>query len=196
MSSATLTAKARRWAEQLRAAGIDANLAPVADVVPKHMEKKNQPIGMLQRGYGPNPNVVAAKVTAFIRGMRMGGVTTAVKHFPGLGRVRGNTDYSSKVTDTTTKRHDLALKGFAAGSNSRVDMVMMSSAYYSKIDPKNRAVFSKKIIAQMLRKDLKFTGVVISDDLAARAVLDKSPGNRAVSFLKAGGDLIIVGEVR
>lgn len=196
MSAAKLTGKSKRWAEQLRAAGIDANLAPVADVVPKNMERKNQPIGVLQRGYGPQPDVVAAKVSAFARGMSQGGITTAVKHFPGLGRVVGNTDLVSRVTDRTTKRHDPALKGFAAGTASGVDMVMMSLAFYSKIEHRNRAVFSKLIIGQLLRKDLEFTGVVISDDLAAKAVRDKSPGNRAVTFLRAGGDLIIVGDAK
>ena len=194
MSSSRLTVNAERWARQLRAAGIDANLAPVADVVPKNMERTNKPIGALQRGYGANPDVVAAKVPALIRGMKRGGVTTAVKHFPGLGRVRGNTDYSTRVVDKTTTRHDRALKGFAAGSTAGVDMIMMSSAYYSKIDRTHRAVFSKVVIGQMLRRDLAFTGVVISDDLAARAVRDLSPGSRAVTFLKAGGDLIIVGD--
>ncbi len=194
LSSSQLTTKAERWARQLRAAGIDANLAPVADVVPKSMERANQPIGALQRGYGPNPDVVAAKGTAFIRGMHRGGVTTAVKHFPGLGRVRGNTDFTTRVVDKTTTRRDRGLKGFAAGSAAGVDMVMMSSAYYTKIDRNHRAVFSKVVIGQMLRRDLAFQGVVISDDLAARAVRDLSPGTRAVTFLKAGGDLIIVGD--
>lgn len=194
MSAKQLTSKAERWGRQLRAAGVDANLAPVADVVPKSMERVNRPIGLLQRGYGPDPAVVAAKVPAFVRGMEKAGVVTAVKHFPGLGRVRGNTDFERKVVDSTTTRHDRALKGFAAGSGAGVDMVMMSSAYYAKIDKSHRAVFSKVVMKDMLRGDLKFSGVVISDDLAARAVQDMSAGARALTFLRAGGDLIIVGD--
>lgn len=193
LSSATLTRRAKRWALQLRAAGVDANLAPVADVVPKKLERVNQPIGLLQRGYGPDPDVVAAKVPAFVRGMHQGGIASAVKHFPGLGRVRGNTDYTSRVVDRTTKRHDRALKGFAAGGKAGVDMVMMSSAYYTRIDPKHRAAFSTTIIGTLVRKDLGFTGVVISDDLGTRALHKVPVGQRATSFLRAGGDLIIVG---
>ena len=65
----------------------------------------NQPIGQLRRGYGSSPKTVAAKVTAFTEGMNRAGVATAVKHFPGLGEVRGNTDYVTRVVDTD---HDAA----------------------------------------------------------------------------------------
>ena len=75
----------------------------------------NQPIGQLRRGTGlhrrPWP-----KVTAFTEGMNQAGVATAVKHFPGLGGVRGNTDFMTRVVDRTTTRHDAALAGFSAAS--------------------------------------------------------------------------------
>ena len=73
-------------------------------------------------------------------------------------------------------------------------MVMVSSAYYSKIDPDQPAAFSPTVIKGMLRRDLGFAGVVISDDLAARGMQDLRPGTRAVRFLRAGGDLVIVGD--
>lgn len=73
-------------------------------------------------------------------------------------------------------------------------MVLVSSAYYAKIDKAHRAVFSKIVMQEMLRDDLHFSGVVVSDDLSAQAVRDFSPGKRAVSFLSSGGDLIIVGD--
>ena len=158
------------------------------------MENVNAPIGRLRRGYGSSPRVVAAKVAAFIKGMDGAGIITATKHFPGLGRVRGNTDFERRVVDETTVRHDPALAGFESAVESGVDMVMMSSAYYSRIDADHRAAFSAKIIAKMVRKDLAFTGVVISDDLAAAAMRDLPPGQRAVQFVKAGGDLLIVGD--
>lgn len=194
LSTKTLKSKATTWGRQLDAAGVDANLAPVADVVPKSMEKINAPIGKLSRGYGPNPDVVATKVPAFVDGMQAAGIATAVKHYPGLGRVRGNTDYERNVVDKTTTRHDKALRGFAAGSTAGVDMVMVSSAFYAKIDKSHRAVFSKTVMKDMLRTDMGFTGVVISDDLSARAVSAYSPGRRAVTFLAAGGDMMIIAD--
>jgi beta-N-acetylhexosaminidase len=192
LSDAELARRARIWGEQLVQAGIDANLAPVADVVPRDLVEVNEPIGRLRRGYGNSPRVVAAKVRAFTTGMDRAGVATAVKHFPGLGRVRGNTDTSSGVVDRTTTRHDAALRGFRAAVDAHVDLVMVSSASYARIDARRRAVFSPVVLDQMLRGDLGFEGVVISDDLSAVALRDIAAGPRAVRFVAAGGDLAIV----
>jgi beta-N-acetylhexosaminidase len=71
-------------------------------------------------------------------------------------------------------------------------MVMVSSAYYARIDPGHRAAFSSTVIAGLLRHDVGFRGVVISDDLSAAAMSDVAPGDRALRFLRAGGDLLIV----
>jgi beta-N-acetylhexosaminidase len=193
-SDAELRQNAYNWGRQLRSAGIDANLAPVADVVPTRMVWMNQPIGQLRRGYGSSPKTVAAKVTAFTEGMNEAGVATAVKHFPGLGRVRGNTDFMTRVVDRTTTRRDAALAGFSAAIDVDVDMVMVSSAFYRKIDAEHRAAFSTMIIDEMLRKDLGFSGIVISDDLAAAAMRNLPPDERALRFIRAGGDLLIIGD--
>jgi beta-N-acetylhexosaminidase len=193
-SDARLRHDASYWGRQLKAAGVDANLAPVADVVPTSMVWINQPIGQLRRGYGRSPKTVAAKVTAFTEGMNQAGVATAVKHFPGLGRVRGNTDFMTRVVDRTTTRHDSALAGFQAAINAKVDMVMVSSAFYSKIDEEHRAAFSTVIMGEMLREDLGYSGVVISDDLAAVAMSTLPTDERALRFLGAGGDLLIIGD--
>jgi beta-N-acetylhexosaminidase len=193
-SDARLRRNADYWGRQLKAAGIDANLAPVADVVPTAMVWMNQPIGQLRRGYGRSPKTVAAKVAAVTEGMNQADVATAVKHFQGLSRVRGNTDFMTRVVDRTTTRHDAALAGFQAAINAKVDMVMVSSAFYSKIDEEHRAAFSTVIMGQMLREDLGFSGVVISDDLAAVAMSTLPPDERALRFLGAGGDLLIIGD--
>jgi beta-N-acetylhexosaminidase len=195
-SNAALRRNAYDWGRQLKEAGINANLAPVADVVPMSMVWVNKPIGQLRRGYGQSPERVAAKVTAFTEGMDRAGVATAVKHFPGLGRVRGNTDFVSRVVDTKTTREDVALAGFRAAIDAGADMVMVSSAVYNKIDDNHRAAFSTMIMEEMLRKDLGFSGVVISDDLAAAAMRVLPPGERARRFIQAGGNLLIVGEAR
>ena len=91
LAPADLQAMAARWGAQLRAAGVNLNFAPVADVVPPGTDSQNAPIGQLQREYGHDPTTVAMHVTAFMAGMRQAGVATTVKHFPGLGRVAGNT---------------------------------------------------------------------------------------------------------
>jgi beta-N-acetylhexosaminidase len=195
-SDSALRRNANDWGRELKAAGIDANLAPVADVVPMAMVWVNQPIGRLRRGYGHSTNKVAEKVAAFTEGMNRAGVATAVKHFPGLGRVRGNTDYTSRVVDNRTTRDDAALAGFRAAIEADVDMVMVSSATYRKIDDDHRAAFSPVIMEEMLRKDLQFSGVVISDDLAAAAMRILPAEESARRFISAGGDLMIVGDAR
>jgi beta-N-acetylhexosaminidase len=193
-SDRRLTDNAADWGRQLAKAGIDVNLAPVADLVPAKMAAVNQPIGRLHRGYGSAPKTVAAKTAAFHRGMADAGIATAAKHFPGLGRVRGNTDFTTRVVDSETSRHDAGFAGFTALVAARIDMVMVASATYTKIDARNRAVFSTEVISGLLRGDLGFTGVVISDDLSAAALRDVPPGERAIRFLGAGGDLAIVGD--
>jgi beta-N-acetylhexosaminidase len=186
----TLGSAADTWGSQLAAAGVLYNLAPVADVVPDDKVETNAPIGATGRGYGSDPAGVASSVTAFIAGMHAGGVEVSLKHFPGLGEVTDNTD-KTPATDTVTTRATSSATfraGIAAGAGS----VMVSSAIYTQIDPGVQAVFSSDIITGMLRGDLGFAGVVISDDLGlAKAVAAIAPGDRAVRFLVAGGDLVI-----
>jgi beta-N-acetylhexosaminidase len=126
--------------------------------------------------------------------MDRAGIATAVKHFPGLGRVRGNTDYTRRVVDSQTTRDGADVAAFGTVIEAGVDMVMASSAYYEQIDPERRAAFSPVVLTDLLREDLGFTGVVISDDLAAVAMADVDPPQRALRFLGAGGDLMIIGD--
>ncbi len=188
-----LRSQATTWGRQLRAAGINMTLAPVMGTVPSpSFAPYNAPIGAYQREFGFSPDVVAAHGAAFVQGMTAANVATSVKHFPGLGRVTANTDTSSGVTDNVTHRGDPYLTPFRTGIRAGAQFVMMSSAYYPRMDPNNPAVFSSTIINQVLRGDLGFRGVVISDDLGgARQVLGWSPANRAVGFIAAGGDMVL-----
>lgn len=192
-STSRLEADATTWGKQLKSAGIDLDLAPVTDVVPKSLEKVNLPIGVLHRGYGPHPSVVSSHVVAFADGMHKAGRATSVKHFPGLGRVRGNTDFDSGVTDSTTTKTDAYLAPFKAAVNDDVPAVMISLAIYTKIDARQQAVFSHPIVTDLLRHQLGFSGVIVSDDLGlAKQVSNVRPGDRALRFIRAGGDLITV----
>lgn len=192
-SAARLRTQAAGWGRELRAAGIDLNLAPVADVVPSQTAARaNAPIGRFDRQFGVTREVVAEHVVAFDQGMRSAGVATTVKHFPGLGRVRGNPDVSKGVTDETTTRADPDLAPFAQAIDAGVPFVMMATVRYSRIDPGRPAAFSPVVIGDLLRDELEFAGVVISDDLGrARQVADVPAGARAVRFIAAGGDLVL-----
>jgi beta-N-acetylhexosaminidase len=188
---ATLRAQAKEWAGELRQAGVNVNLGPVLDTVPAGFGP-NPPIGDLDREYGHTVAAVTSHGVAVALGMASGGVEATIKHFPGLGRVAGNTDNSSGVTDSVTTRHDPYLDPFEAGIRAGAPFVMMSTAIYSKIDPDHPAAFSSIIIGGMLRGDLGFTGVVISDDLGGAAqVSGYGVGRRAVDFIQAGGDIVL-----
>ena len=195
LAPATLQAMAARWGRELAAAGINLDFAPVADTVPPGTDAQTAPIGELQREYGHDPATVASHVAAFIVGMRQAGVSTTAKHFPGLGRVTGHTDYTANVDDAVTTRNDPYLQPFARAVDTRVPFVMVSLATYEKIDPAHLAVFSPIVIGGILRGDLGFRGVVISDALGATAVASIPPGTRAIDFLDAGGDLIIINQL-
>jgi hypothetical protein len=124
--------------------------------------------------------------------MESAGVIPTVKHFPGLGRVTANTDTSAGVTDTVTTRTDAFLAPFRSASRVGSPFVMMSTAIYSRIDPSRPAAFSPTVVTGMLRGDLGFHGVVVSDDLGnARQVSGFTPANRAIDFIAAGGDLVL-----
>ncbi len=191
LNPAVLQQDAAAWGRQLRQAGVNLNLAPVMDVVPPGTDQQNAPIGALQREFGHDPGTVAAHGVAFLRGMAQAGVATTAKHFPGLGRVRNNTDFSPGVVDTVTTQHDSYLQSYQAAINAGVPFVMVSLATYTRIDPANLAVFSSRVMQTMLRRQMHFAGVIVSDDLgAATAVTGVSPSARAIGFLSAGGDLI------
>jgi beta-N-acetylhexosaminidase len=195
LDPAVLEGKATRWGHQLLDAGVNMNFAPVADVVPKGTEAQNAPIGELKREYGSDPAVVGSHVVAFIHGMSKAGVATTAKHFPGLGRVEGNTDFTSAVVDTVTTPDDAYLRPFARAVTAHVPFVMVSLATYDRIDPDHLAAFSTTVIDGVLRRDLRFRGVVMSDSLTADAVSDMSPGQRAIDFIDAGGDMIVLGPI-
>ncbi|HEY5835841.1 glycoside hydrolase family 3 N-terminal domain-containing protein [Streptomyces sp.] len=191
-SPSTLRNSAADWGRELKAAGVTMDLAPVADTVPPDLVTVNEPIGKLDRAYGTDPTTVASHSTAFLLGMQDAGVITSVKHFPGLGRVRGNTDLTAGVTDTVTTRDDPFLLPFRAGIQAGAPFVMVSSATYSRIDPAHQAVFSSVVLRDMLRGSLGFKGVIISDDLGnAAAVSDRTPAQRALDFFAAGGNLLL-----
>ncbi|MFF2365178.1 glycoside hydrolase family 3 N-terminal domain-containing protein [Streptomyces sp. NPDC058122] len=183
------------WAKQLKSAGVNLNLAPVADVVPASLGTANPPIGKFNREFGHTAAVVAPHSDAFLEGSLQSGVLATLKHFPGLGYVRGNTDTTAGVVDSVTTSTSSSITPFKSGIQAGAPFVMISSATYSKIDAKNRAAFSSTVIQTLLRKNLGFKGVVISDDLGnAVAVKAVAPGDRAVKFLSAGGDVVLTVE--
>jgi len=184
-------ASARTWAGQMLRAGVNLDLAPVLDTVPRANRRTNQPIGRYDREFGFTPKQVTRHGVPFARGLAAGGLASSIKHFPGLGRVRGNTDVTSGVTDRVTTMTDPYLAPFRAGIRAGAPFVMISTAIYARIDPHVPAIFSRRIVTTLLRDRLGFDGVVISDALSGAQVARYRPAARAVRFLQAGGDIAL-----
>jgi beta-glucosidase-like glycosyl hydrolase len=187
-----LRGNADKWGGQLAAAGVNLDLAPVLDTVPASGASSNQPIGRYQREYGYTPAAVTAAGTAFIQGMHEAGVSVSAKHFPGLGRADGNTDTTYGVTDGVTTYSDPYLQPYASAvSSGGAQVVMVSEAIYTKIDAAHQALFSPTVLGGMLRSELGFHGVIMSDSMEATAVSNLTPAQQAVNFIAAGGDLVL-----
>lgn len=187
-----LRVEATTWGNQLAAAGVNWNLAPVMDLVPASSAAKNPPIGALQRNYGTTAQSVTEHAGAFVAGMTSAGVATAIKHFPGLGYVTANTDATAGVTDTVTGFDSPAVGVFRAGVQAGATTVLMSTAVYAQMDPTAPAAFSAKVVQHGVREVLGFQGVVVTDDLSGAAqVAAWSPGQRAVDAIAAGCDMVL-----
>lgn len=195
MSADTLRSSAKTWGGQLKQAGINIDLAPVLGTV-QVKRSSNAPIGALNRDFGLDSNGNAQHGIAFIEGMRDAGVGATVKHYPGLGAVTGNTDFTTEgILDTTTTLDDEEIGAFnTAIKQAKPAMVMMSLATYQRIDSSAPAAFSSKIIDGTLRGSVGYDGVVISDSLSAAAVSGIATKDLGVRLVDAGGDLACIGD--
>jgi beta-N-acetylhexosaminidase len=187
-----LKARAATWGSELASVGVNLDLAPVMDLVDGD-PAANPPVGALDRSYGFTASSVTSHANAFSAGLSSAGVGVSLKHFPGLGRVTANTDDTAGVTDAVTTRDDASVDVFRSGIEGDPVSVMVSTAIYSRIDPDNPAAFSPTVVTEMLRGDLDFDGLVVTDDLSgAQQVAAWSPGERAIRALNAGVDVVLV----
>ncbi len=195
MAPEELRSNAQQWGEQLHTAGINIDLAPSADMVVID-RGSNAPIGALNRDFGLSADGTADHAIAFIQGMKQADVGATLKHYPGLGAVTGNTDFTDQGTvDTVTSENSIGLSAFTkAIQQGEPSMVMISLAIYENIDPYHPAVFSSTVIQNLLRGKTGYKGVVISDSLSASAVQGYAPTDLGVLFVQAGGDIVCLND--
>ena len=182
--------------EDLAARGIQVALSPVADVVDPDLGDANEPVGAVDRGFGTEPGPVGECVVAATEALAAQGVAATLKHFPGLGRVEQNTDFSAEgIEDDVTGPEDPFLDSFRDGIDAGAPLVMMSSAVYPRLEPEVPAMFSAAAIQDLLRDGLGFSGLVVSDDIgAAEAVAAVPVPERATRLLEAGGDVVLTAD--
>lgn len=176
---------AERMGRQLLSAGVNTDFAPVVDT------GFGAAIG--DRSYGEDPELVARMGAAAVEGFEEAGVISAAKHFPNHGPATSDSHVSLPVVghdEETVEAYDLP--PFRAAVEAGVPMVMVGHLVYPAIDPDRPASLSKEAIG-MLREDLGFGGVVVTDDLAmAGATGGGPPARAAVEAIKAGADLLII----
>jgi beta-N-acetylhexosaminidase len=179
MTPGTAGAEGAATGDALLARGINTDLAPVADV--------DHGSFLGSRSFGSDPGVVAEAACAFAGALQSAGVNATLKHFPGLGRTRSNTDLGAVTVGASAAalRADLAPYR-RCGSQAR--LVMLSNATYPALDPSRPAVLSRRVIGGLLRGELGFRGVTISDTLAAPGVASPTTAVRAS---RAGVDILL-----
>lgn len=179
---ALAAAAARQTARDLRAIGVNVNLAPVADV-------PSGPASVMGgRAFAGAPAEVAELVRAAVNGYRRGRVAATVKHFPGLGSATANTDDAS-VSIVPGPRD---LEPFRAAIAARAPLLMASHALYPKYDRERIASQSPAVLHSLLRGKLRFKGAVMTDSLEAAAVTARSSVETAgLRSVEAGADLLL-----
>jgi beta-N-acetylhexosaminidase len=144
------------------------------------------------RQFSDDPATAARDVEAAVRGWRAGGVAPTLKHFPGLGGATVNTDDGPATVSRSRAQLDADLAPFRAGIAAGAPLVMVSSAVYTALDPNRIAAQSPAVIEGLLRRQLGFKGVAVTDSLEAAAV--RAVGDvetAAVASVAAGMDLIL-----
>jgi beta-N-acetylhexosaminidase len=176
-------------AKELKTVGINMDLAPVLDI---NTNPDNPVIG--DRAYGSDPQKVQEIGTIVINALQDNGIIAVGKHFPG----HGDTSLDSH-THLPRVNHDLArmkereLIPFAGAVRSGVGAIMTAHVIYELIDPDYPATLSEVIVNKILRQDLGFSGMVISDDLEMKAILDYYDLEMAaIKAIQSGVDLLLV----
>ncbi len=181
---------ARDLGAELAAAGITLNYAPDADV---NSNPDNPVIGV--RSFGAEPSLVARHTTAWVRGLQSGGVAACAKHFPGHGDTRVDSHHDLPRIDADRDRlHAVELAPFRAAVAAGVQAVMTGHLLVPALDPDLPATLSARILGGLLREEMGFDGVVVTDAVEMGAVADRYGfAGAAVRALAAGADAICVG---
>lgn len=179
----------RAMARELRAVGINMNLAPVLDV---YTNPANTVIG--DRAFGNHPTRVSKLGLAMMVGLQDQGVIACGKHFPGHGDTVADSHRElPTVSHPLSRLTAVELKPFVHAIQNRLQAVMTAHVTYTALDLRFPATLSEKIITDLLRNALEFRGVVITDDLLMKAVADHYPvADAAVQAVRAGADLLLI----
>jgi len=190
MNDLALTRKhATAMAQTLAQLGINLNLAPVVDL---NTNPDNPIIGQLERSFSADPDIVTNHALEFIRAHHEQGVLCTLKHFPGHGSSADDSHLG--LVDVTNTWSPTELEPYAniikAGE---ADVIMTAHVFNANLDPEYPATLSKPTITGILREELGYDGVVISDDMQMGAIADHYGFETAIqATIEAGVDIIAI----
>ena len=174
---------------ELAAVGINLNFAPVMDI---NTNPRNPVIGV--RAYGDSPMLVSQLGTAYIRGLQANGVLATAKHFPGHGDTHVDSHKKLPTVGHDEERMNaVELAPFRAAIEARVAAMMSAHILYPALDADTPATLSHRVLTGLLREQLGFEGLIITDDLEMQAIdAHYQTGNAAVMAIQAGADIVMV----
>jgi beta-N-acetylhexosaminidase len=176
-------------ARQLSNIGVTQMYSPVCDV---NINPKNPEIGV--RSFGDDPEVCAKHAVAFVKGLQDGGIAATAKHFPGRGDSATDAHDVLDIIRADKKRmHEVELVPFKAAIEAGVMAIMTGHSVYPAFDDKYPTTLSEKILTGLLREEMGFDGVIVSDAIGMAAILKQWPLPIACSMaIKAGCDTILL----
>jgi len=192
MTPAQVERLARRVGDRLKRASVTMDLAPVLDLDAGDGPGARDPDGT--RSFGTDPATTAADGLAFAAGLREAGVIAVVKHFPGLGSASGNTDDGPAATVPWATLSQVGLAPFRDAVAAGIPAVMVANATVPGLTPLPASI-SPAVVTTVLRDELGFTGLVMTDSVSAGALTDIGDPVpvAAVAALAAGDDLVLFG---
>jgi beta-N-acetylhexosaminidase len=176
--------------EELSAVGIGIDFAPVLDV---NDNPTNPVIGALDRSFGTTPELVEESALPFIAGLHAAGVIAVGKHFPGHGSTTTDSHNALPFVDKDRAALDAVdIAPFRAAVGSGIDMIMPAHVVYQALDPSGLpATLSEPILTGLLRGELGFTGVIVTDDLGMEGIMQIAPPEESgVRAVLAGADML------
>jgi beta-N-acetylhexosaminidase len=180
---------AKTVAGEMSLVGLNMNMAPVVDVTQPNMEAH-----LVGRSFSPDPSLVTTLGKIVINTLQQGGIMAVAKHFPGLGKSDLDPHlHLPHINATSAEIESVHLPPFAGAIEAKVAAIMSSHAVYPALDPGKPATLSRKIVTQLLREQMHFDGLVVSDDLEMGAIA-KARGlpQAAADAFEAGIDLLLI----
>lgn len=183
----TIDSESKKIAEELKELGFNMDFAPVVDL---DINPLSPIIGALERSFSSNPDIVIDNARIFINNLKENNIVSVVKHFPGHGSALSDTHLGATDVTDTYKQEEL-IPYQKLNEEGLISAVMTAHIINRNIDENNPATLSEKFLQDILRKQIEFNGLIISDDIQMGAINSYSLEDAVISAINAGCDIIL-----